>query len=178
MTGSADKNIDQIIDACKEGKEWGQKMLYTSYKDALYNLAFQISGSETEAEHILQDSFLDIFRSIINFRGDSGIYAWMRAIVVRKAIKNKKRNHWEWTNYEEAFKQEEIVAAPETDAEDLMKALHQLPDGYRTILILFYMEDYTHEQIANELGIETGTSKSQLHRAKLKLKKIILKGKK
>ncbi|TVR90048.1 MAG: RNA polymerase sigma factor [Saprospirales bacterium] len=178
LSGREDLKIDQIISSCKEGDERGQKLLYDKYKDALFNLAYRITGSETEAEHILQDSFMDIFKSIDRFRAESGIYSWMRSIVVRKSTHFTRTNKWKWTSYEESAGENGVIPPPSTDGSELMETLQQLPKGFRTILILYYMENYSHEQISNELGINIGTSKSQLHRAKKRLKELILKKKK
>lgn len=149
-----------------------QKMLYYNYCNAMYSTAYRIVNDREEANDVLQDAFIQIFRDLKNFRNESSLGTWMKTIVVRAALK-RLNNRLEFQSVEDPA----IYMLPEhfihMDAEYLEKAILSLPDGYRTVFLLIEVEGYSHKEVGKMLDITESTSKSQLSRAKKMLREII-----
>lgn len=162
----------ELIAACKKNDRIAQRTLYDKYKRAMYTLAYRLTGNFDDADDVLQDAFIDIFRNLQNFRGESTIGAWIKTIVIRKAYKNLKgpvmpENIEDYQNVVITLSHEKI------DAEYLEKAILSLPDGYRTVFLMLEIEGYTHKEVSEILGITEGTSKSQLFYAKKRLREML-----
>lgn len=170
-------NQQLIIDRCKHGDEKAFEQLYTLYAKAMYNVAYRVTGREEEAEDVLQDAFISAFKNIHAYRGDSPFGAWLKRIVINKGInvlRNRKQDIVPVDEKTELIPEEEpFVYKEELSVEKVRKALMQLPDGYRNVLSLYLLEGYDHQEIAEILKINESTSKSQLNRAKAKLKDIL-----
>lgn len=170
-------NQQSIIDRCKHGDEKAFEQLYTLYAKAMYNVAYRVTGREEEAEDVLQDAFISAFKNIHAYRGDSPFGAWLKRIVINKGInvlRNRKQDIVPVDEKTELIPEEEpFVYKEELSVEKVRKALMQLPDGYRNVLSLYLLEGYDHQEIAEILQINESTSKSQLNRAKAKLKDIL-----
>ncbi len=164
----------ELIDACLANSRRAQKDLYDRYKQAMYTIAYRITGSFEEAEEVLQDAFLSVFRNLGNFRRESTLGAWIKTIVVRTAIKKVKKKIY-FEPLEDHHQRKEVVnwASAKLDVDYLEKAIKQLPEGYRTVFVLVEVEGYGHKEIAGMLDISEGTSKSQLFHAKKKLRNIL-----
>ena len=147
----------------------------------MYNVAYRIVGGEDDAQDALQEAFISAFRNLESYRGDAAFGAWLKRIVVNKAINIVKKRKHELIPDDEQWdvaEEEEIVEYREALSVDrVKKAIEQLPDGYRSVLSLYLLEGYDHQEIAEILGITESTSKSQLNRAKAKLKELLEKGK-
>ena len=165
-----------LIDRCRQGDREAHFRLYKLYSKAMYNVGFRITGDEDEAQDVLQESFISAFKNLDKYRGDAAFGAWLKRIVINKAVNalNKKRH--------ERIPDEEEWDVPETEIEvpyDILevdrvrKGIDQLPDGYRSVLSLYLIEGYDHQEIGEILGISESTSKSQLNRAKAKLKELL-----
>ncbi len=164
----------ELIDSCIANERMAQKSLYDRYKKAMYTIAYRITGSFEEADEVLQDAFLSVFRNLEKFRRESTLGAWIKTIVVRTALKKvKKKKYFE--PIEDYHQKEEFINWDNTnlDVEYLEKAINQLPDGYRTVFVMVEVEGYPHKEIAQMLEISEGTSKSQLFHAKKKLRSIL-----
>jgi RNA polymerase sigma factor (sigma-70 family) len=143
----------------------------------MFNVSLRITGSEEDAEDALQEAFISAFRSLESYRGDAAFGAWLKRIVINKAINVVKKKRRELIPEDEGWD----VAEPTEPAEykeeltvDRVKtAIGQLPDGYRTVLSLYLLEGYDHQEIAEIMGISESTSKSQLNRAKGKLRELL-----
>lgn len=162
----------ELIAACKKNDRIAQRTLYDKYKRAMYTLAYRLTGNFDDADDVLQDAFIDIFRNLQNFRGESTIGAWIKTIVIRKAYKKIKgsvmpENIEDYQNVVITLSHEKI------DAEYLEKAILSLPDGYRTVFLMLEIEGYTHKEVSEILGITEGTSKSQLFYAKKRLREML-----
>ena len=139
----------------------------------MFTIAFRIINDYDNANDALQEAFIQVFRDIKQFKGNSTLGAWIKTIVIRTSIKKLKK--------EDVFTQLEIHPNGETiswpeemQGDDLEKAILALADGCRTIFLLIEVEGYKHKEIADMLNISEGTSKSQLHYAKKQLQ-ILLK---
>ncbi|HYC86474.1 MAG TPA: RNA polymerase sigma factor, partial [Chryseosolibacter sp.] len=151
--------------------------IYRLYSKAMFNVGYRITGSEEDAEDALQDAFISAFRNLDSYRGDSSFGAWLKRIVINKAINVlRKKKHelipdnedWDVADVEETSEYRE-----ELTIERVRQAIGKLPDGYRTVLSLYLLEGYDHQEIAEILGVTESTSKSQLNRAKNKLRELL-----
>jgi len=167
-----------LIDRCRQGDRDAYYKLYKLYSRSMYNVGFRIVNNSEEAEDVLQEAFISAFNNLERYRGDSTFGAWLKRIVINKAINclNKKKpermpedEKWDVRD-EEAV--DELQGFPFT-VEKVRNAIEALPDGYRSVLSLYLVEGYDHGEIAEILGISESTSKSQFNRAKKKLKELL-----
>ncbi len=165
-----------LIERCKQGDEQAYLRLYKLYAKAMYNTAFRISGSGEEAEDVLQEAFISAFRNLADYRGDASFGSWLKRIVINKAINALKKRKHELMPEDELFDVADEIEErdmPELTIERVRAAVMQLPDGYRSVLSLYLLEGYDHQEIAEIMRITESTSKSQLSRAKNKLKQLL-----
>ena len=165
----------QLIARIRAGDPAAERALYDAHVDRLYRLIYRYVGEADVAEDCVQETFIRAFDRIGDFRGESAIGSWLGAIAVSialNALRKRKRSAGREAGWEEA----ETVAAPrEAFADpDLKARLHEeidrLPDGYRMVFLLHDVEGYTHEEIGQMLGVQSGTSKAQLFRARARLR--------
>ncbi len=144
----------------------------------MYNVGYRIVNNPEEAKDVLQEAFISAFNSLDTYRGEAAFGAWLKRIVVNKAINLVRRRRFERMpeltelDVKEEEPVDELAHFPFT-VEKVRKAIEQLPDGYRVVLSLYLMEGYDHAEIAEILGISESTSKSQFNRSKKKLKEIL-----
>lgn len=165
---------NELVAACLTQNRLAQRMLYDRYKTAMYTLAYRITADFDEANDVLQDAFLDVFRTLENFRGEATLGAWIKTIIVRKAYKKLRKTHF--LEYRDEFSEAEtgsIEGIEKLDSEYLEKVILSLPDGYRAVFIMIEVEGFSHKETAQVLGISEGTTKSQLFHSKRKLRKIL-----
>jgi RNA polymerase sigma factor (sigma-70 family) len=171
---------EELISRCKSGDRAAHYKLYKLYAKAMFNVSFRITGREEDAEDAMQEAFISAFRNLESYRGDASFGAWLKRIVVNKAINLlKKRKHEsipEDDQWDVAEDSEDVEYKEELSVERVRTAINQLPDGYRAVLSLYLLEGYDHQEIAEIMGITESTSKSQLNRAKAKLR-VLLTGK-
>jgi RNA polymerase sigma factor (sigma-70 family) len=172
-----DKNID-LVNGCRSGNRKAQFELYKLYEKAMYSAALRIVNHEAEAEDVLQESFLDAFTRIGDFRGDTTFGLWLKQIIINKSINCLRKRRAEFVSIDGM----EIADAVTEDQQELQwkveevkAAVRRLPDGYRVVLTLYLFEGYDHEEISHILKISEVTSRSQLMRAKMKLKNMLEK---
>lgn len=150
-------------------------MLYDRYSRLLFGVCMRYASDRAEAEDILQESFLKIYFSIRDYSGTGSFTGWMRKIVVNTAITHYHRNlkHKHYVEIEDYVSVETGVSSFEEDfftSDELFKVLNELPPGYRMVFNLYAIEGYKHKEIAEMLGIDINTSKSQYSRAKAALR--------
>ena len=155
--------------------------LYHRHFRRVYALCLRMTGKPEQAEDLTQDVFIQLFNKIGSFRGDSAFTTWLHRMTVNQVLMHfrKRSTKSELTSVDEETP-DEIVRGTENpdkmpiiDRIALEKAVQQLPPGYRTVFILHDVEGYEHEEIARMMGVAEGTSKSQLHKARLKLRNLI-----
>ncbi|MCU0451353.1 MAG: sigma-70 family RNA polymerase sigma factor [Bernardetiaceae bacterium] len=168
-----------VIDACQAGDRRAQYELYKLYAKAMLNVCVRITGNTAEAEDVLQEAFITVFRKINLYRGESAFGAWLKRIVVNTAINAVRRRRLVW---EEMDEEADVAEAEATDPHELdlqvaqvRQAVQQLPDGFRTVFSLYALEGYDHQEIAEILGVSVSTSKTQYNRAKKRLLSLIKK---
>jgi RNA polymerase sigma-70 factor (ECF subfamily) len=164
----------ELIAGVLRGDQRAERKLYDAHVDRVYRLAWRMAGDETLARDFTQDTFIRAFDKLADFRGDSSLATWLHSIatsVILNGLKKVKRIHGRELGGDELPE----VTIPTRDAEPdlkirLRRAIDGLPDGYRTVFVMHDVEGYTHEEIASALGIQAGTSKAQLFRARAKLR--------
>jgi RNA polymerase sigma-70 factor (ECF subfamily) len=161
----------QIIELCAKHNRKAQQELYDKYSRLLLGVCMRYATDRAEAEDILQDSFLKIFYSIKDFTGSGSFIGWLRKVVVNTAITHYHKNlkYRYHVEIEEFVSTETGVMSFEENyftSDELYMVLNELPTGYRMVFNLYAVEGYKHKEIAEMLGIDTNTSKSQYSRAK------------
>lgn len=172
------ENHDELIQRCLQGDRQAHYQLYRQYSRSMYNVGYRIVNSEEEAQDVLQEAFISAFRSLKFYRGDSTFGAWLKRIVVNKALNQLKKRKAERFPDDERWDVKEEETPDEFEnfpftVEKVKNAIKQLPDGYRTVLSLYLLDGYDHGEIAGILGITESTSKSQFNRSKKKLKELL-----
>ena len=161
----------ELITGCLLHDRVAQRNLYDRYKKSMYTLAYRITADFDDANDVLQDSFLEVFRHLDQFRGEATLGAWIKKIVIRKSTKKKRLVIWE--NIEDHSQESVNWGESEINVAHLETAILSLPDGFRTIFVLAEVEGYTHKEISVMMKISEGTSKSQLFHAKRKLRSML-----
>ncbi|HKQ51218.1 MAG TPA: RNA polymerase sigma factor [Pyrinomonadaceae bacterium] len=154
---------------------------YERYHRRVYALCLRMTGNTAEAEDLTQEVFIHVYRKIASFRGDSTLMTWLHRVTVnrtlmhfRKSAVRRERTTEDGATPEPAARTPAFPGhTPAVDRLVIEKALTQLAPGYRAVFILHDVEGYEHSEIARALGISTGTSKSQLHKARLRLRGLI-----
>ncbi|HMQ61197.1 MAG TPA: sigma-70 family RNA polymerase sigma factor [Flavilitoribacter sp.] len=167
-----------ILEACKRGDRLAQRQLYEHFKGKMFVLCLRYADSREDAEDMLQEGFVKVFRDLPHYRGDGSLEGWIRKVILNVAlqhIKTKKRafSFEEFKGYEEVEEMADDGFFSEELVKRVLQLMQKMPSGFRTVLNLYILEGYTHAQIAREIGISEGTSKSQLNRAKKYLKDML-----
>ncbi len=162
----------QLVQGCRAKDRLAQKALYDRYKTAMYTLAYRITNDFGQAEEVLQDAFLKVFKHITSFKGTASLGSWIKTIVIRTALKKIQRKII-FEPLEDHLLPTLIDWGHTLESDYLEQAIQSLPEGFRAVFVLIEIEGYTHKEVANLLDIATGTSKSQLFHAKKKLKNIL-----
>ncbi len=157
--------------------------IYNRHHRRVYSICLRMLQNTTEAEDLTQDVFIQLHRKIGSFRGDSAFTTWLHRLTVNQVLMHfRKRNVKFEKTTEEGETPIQIVGGtqnplkmPVVDKIAIEDAIAQLPDGYRNVFVLHDVEGYEHEEVARILGCSVGTSKSQLHKARLKLRKLLQK---
>lgn len=170
---------EQIIEGCKRNESPCFEALYRRYAPKLMTIALRYANTTFEAEDILQEAFIRIFQTLHGYRYQGSFEGWLKKIVVHMAINHyhKHQKHFPVAR-QEAEEEREPDASYEAiidqlGAEELIQVIQSLPEGYRLVFNLYEMEGYTHKEISQMLGIQEGTSKSQLSKAKHLLRKLL-----
>lgn len=167
-----------MIDRCKAGDREAQFQLYKLYYKSMYNTSLRIVGNDAEAEDIMQEAFLSAFKKIETYSGQVSFGAWLKKIVINRSLDyfKKKKVQFEEINERVADELEApMMETREIDVQKIKKAIFQLPEGYRVVLSLYLLEGYDHDEISEILEISNSSSRSQLLRAKRKLRDFLLK---
>lgn len=170
---------EELIKGCIRENATCQKELFTRYAGHMLGVCQRYARNTADAEDILQDAFIKVFNKMGQFKFEGSFEGWIRRIVVNTALKKYSliRYEKEFTGYEISENQETLsdpTAYSHLTEKDLLVLINSLPDGYRLIFNLYVIEGYQHEEIATMLGIQPGTSRSQLVKARTMLQKQIL----
>jgi RNA polymerase sigma factor (sigma-70 family) len=165
----------QLISLCIEQDRQAQKMLYERFSKTLYGICLRYARHNAEAQDMLQDSFIRIFKYLPTFEGKGSLEGWMRRITVHAALRTIKLKGHEMESYPEFLPDDscEPDAPMSLRAEELLGYVRRLPDGYKAVFNMFAIEGFSHAEIAKELKIEESTSRSQLVKARKMLQNMI-----
>ena len=184
---TADPHINGAVSEGEIGSALdGEKMsgfeeLYRKHYRRVYSICLRMTGNVAEAEDLTQEVFIQLHRKLSSFRGESAFTTWLHRLTVNQVLMHfRKRSVKSELTTEDGEMPDSIdpdtinpEAMPIIDRISLESAIAQLPPGYRTAFVLHDVEGYEHEEIARILGCSPGTSKSQLHKARLKLRRLI-----
>lgn len=173
-----DKHYNLVVE-CKRGNRKAQYELYKLYSKGMYNVAMRIINNEDDAADVLQESFIDAFTRITDFRQETTFGLWIKQIVINRSISCLRKRKMEFVSLEDSHLDHIPDEEPADDEElqfqvkQVMDGIKSLPDGYRIVLSLYLLEGYDHEEIAHILKITESTSRTQFLRAKRKLIEIL-----
>lgn len=167
-----------LIKACLKGDRQAQLRLYNQYVQAMYNIVIRMHPNPMDAEDILQDSFVKVFKNLSSFSGKATLGAWIKRIVINTCLnflQKNKRLSFIQTETVANYSEEKEEKDTSVDMETIHHAVKKLPEGCRVIFSLHLLEGYQHKEIAKILEITESTSKSQYHRAKRLLRQHLKK---
>lgn len=158
-----------IIEACKKGKREYQEKLYRILSPKLFPVCLRYASNRKEAEDWMQETWIKIFGKLGEFRAEGSFEGWCRRVCVSICLENLRKKHvliehTELSKIHTGSSDEGVISS--ISAAEIIELIQTLSPGYRTVFNLFVMESYSHEEIAVQLGISVGTSKSQLARAR------------
>jgi RNA polymerase sigma-70 factor (ECF subfamily) len=173
---------DAGVSAALAGEEMsGFEELYRKHYRRVYSICLRMTGNVAEAEDLTQEVFIQLHRKLDSFRGESAFTTWLHRLTVNQVLMHfRKRSVRSELTTDDGEMPDSVdpdtinpEAMPIVDRINLENAIAQLPPGYRTVFVLHDVEGYEHEEIAKILGCSAGTSKSQLHKARLKLRRLL-----
>jgi RNA polymerase sigma-70 factor (ECF subfamily) len=166
----------QIIQRCKDGDLDAFENIYKQYGDRIFGLCLRMSKSRETAEDLVQEVFILLIRKIKSFRGESKFSTWLYRISVNTCLSylRKQQTKKETTEGFDAAAALQKASSPDVvHREALKKAIAELPEGYRASVVLHDIQGYSHKEIGTMLGISDGASKSQLFKARRKLREVV-----
>ncbi|MFN0213907.1 MAG: RNA polymerase sigma factor [Saprospiraceae bacterium] len=165
------------LPACLRGDRLAQKQFFERYKGKMFALCLRYANSREDAEDVLQEGFIKVFRDLNQYTGAGNFEGWVRKVFVNTALQQLQKQKRNFSLVEldgQDFPDESEPFEPEeTPAKNMIQILQQLPPGFRTVFNLHVLEGYSHPEIAEILDISVGTSKSQLLRAKAFFRKLL-----
>jgi RNA polymerase sigma factor (sigma-70 family) len=173
-------DISQLIDGCKKNDRTCQRKIYEMLYGKMMSVCLHYCSSRDEAHDVLQDGFIKVFEKIGLYNNEGVFEGWVRRIIVNTAIDAiRKKKHEFLTDDTTPYQKE--VEEDENDSiyssikpEDILNAMHTLSPMYRTVFNMYVMEGMNHQEIAEELNISVGTSKSNLFKAKANMKTMLM----
>jgi RNA polymerase sigma-70 factor (ECF subfamily) len=174
----------EAIDRAKQGDAGAFEALYHLHKRRVYSLCLRMTANTAAAEDLTQEAFLQLFRKIGTFRGESAFSTWLHRMAVNVVLMQLRKKGLAVVPLEDTLETEEESAKKEPGGEDLRlagaidrlqlgQAIEELPPGYRKIFVLHDVEGYEHNEIAGLMGCSIGNSKSQLHKARMRLRELL-----
>jgi RNA polymerase sigma-70 factor (ECF subfamily) len=173
-----------LIQRAREGDEAAFAELFNAHKAKIYSLCLRMTSNTAEAEDLTQDAFLQVFRKLDTFRGDSALSTWLYRVAVNTVLMHFRKKGLRQVSLDEPANHE--TGAPKrehgkidgrlstsVDRIALTRAMKELPVGYRTIFLLHEVKGYEHHEIARLLHCSVGNSKSQLHKAKMRMRELL-----
>lgn len=169
-------SLEELISKCKKQELKAQEQLYRLYAGKLFSVSLKYSSDYAQAEDNLQDAFLTIFEKIIQFENKGSFEGWIKRIVINTALQRyRKQQVFEIVNEEQLEAEEVEMDNDDVSLTFLLKIVQELPDRYRMVFNLYVLDGFSHKEIAEIMEITTGTSKSNLARARKILKEKIEK---
>jgi RNA polymerase sigma-70 factor, ECF subfamily len=178
-----DSDLD-LVKRAQKGDSEAFASLFYAHKARIYSVCLRMTNNTAEAEDLTQDAFLQVFRKLSTFRGDSALSTWLYRIAVNTVLMHFRKKALRQISLDEPYNQDARLVRREYGSRDgrlvgsvdriaLTRAIKELPVGYRTIFLLHEVEGYEHQEIAELLDCSVGNSKSQLHKAKLRIRELL-----
>ena len=176
-----EKQLYQLLDSCRSGNRNSQDRVYKLFYAYAIGVCLRYSRTRDEAIEIVNDGFLKIFSKLDKYSKGLSFKGWVRKIMIHSAIDYFRRNEKHYHSLDISYAQYQDDPSTESvleklSAEEIMKAVQTLPASYRIVFNLYAIEGFKHEEIANQLNISVGTSKSNLSIARDKLKRMLIAG--
>ena len=174
----------QLIARAQRGDEAAFEAVFTAHKRRVYSLCLRMTGDTAEAEDLAQEAFLQLFRKMSTFRGESAFTTWLHRLVVNVVLMRLRKKGIPQVSLDEPdtshgepikrdYGDDDRRLLGSIDRIRLARAIESLPQGYRTVFVLHDVEGYEHNEIAQIMNCSVGNSKSQLHKARLKLRDLL-----
>jgi RNA polymerase sigma-70 factor, ECF subfamily len=178
-----------LVQRAQQGDSDAFATLFHSHKARIYSVCLRMTNNTAEAEDLTQDAFVQVFRKLATFRGDSALSTWLYRIAVNTVLMYFRKKTLRQISLDEPYSQDAKTVRREYGSRDdrltgcvdriaLARAITELPTGYRTIFLLHEVEGYEHQEIAELLKCSVGNSKSQLHKAKLRIRELLARAQK
>lgn len=169
---------ENLVKECVSGNTIAQKKFYDMFARKMMGVCLRYTNNYEEAQDVLQDGFIKIFNKLPMFESKGSLEGWVRRIMVNTALdayrKGKKHQKNVDVDSVSFLLDSDDYTIESLNAEDLLKVIQSIPEGYRVVFNLFAIEGYSHKEIAEQLGVTESTSKSQYSRAKKMLRKILI----
>ena len=174
---------DEIVLRAQRGDEPVFEQIYCKHRRRVYSVCMRSTHNPAEAEALTQTIFLQLYRKIGSFRGDSSLWTWLYRVTLNIVLMSARRKQivctavYDCTDVEQStthFARDDVLLASTVNRITLMTAIESLPPGYRMVLWLHDMLGYEHDEIAEMLGCSSGNTKSQLHKVRLKMRAQLL----
>lgn len=167
------KNSDkELIRRCLKNKPDAQRMLYDKHASMVYSVCFRYAKNAEDANDLLQETFINVFTNLSKYEGSGSFEGWIRRIAVNCSIRHYQKTERRIDNGDIEYSPDAQTYANAIDhlsAEEILKLINQLPDGYRIVFNMYAIEGYSHKEIAEHLNITESASRSQLTRARVAL---------
>lgn len=169
----------ELAKKCAKADRTAQKKVFELYASKMKAVCMRYAANADEAKDLMQEGFIKVFQNMDKFRGDASLETWVTRVMINNAITYLRKNNKitrQTIALDENFDHEDEELTEEEEeitSEEVIELMQQLPPGYRTILNLYAIENYSHKEIADQLEINEGTSRSQLLKARKMLKKMI-----
>ena len=174
----------ELVRRAKEGDQDAFAALFNAHKTKIYSLCLRMTSNTAEAEDLAQDAFLQAFRKLGTFRGDSALSTWLYRVAVNAVLMHMRKKGLRVLSLDQPLEEHDGPVKREQGKLDdrlsgsvdriaLIRALKELPTGYRTIFVLYEVKGYEHHEIAHLLHCSVGNSKSQLHKAKTRMRELL-----
>jgi RNA polymerase sigma-70 factor (ECF subfamily) len=176
----------EAIRLAQSGDAGAFERLYQLHNRRVYSLCLRMVGNTAEAEDLTQEAFLQLFRKVATFRGESAFSTWLHRLAVNVVLMKLRKKSGMETSLEQITEPDEDSGGPRRDfgspdlrlsgsidRVNLQRAVDQLPPGYKSVFVLHDVQGYEHNEIANIMGCSIGNSKSQLHKARMRLRELL-----
>jgi RNA polymerase sigma factor (sigma-70 family) len=168
---------DELIDKCLQGDQRAQKALFEKFSRKMMSVCMRYAPDREQAEDVLQDGFVKVFNHLATFKREGSFEGWIRRTMVNTSLDNLRKKRADVIDAD--ISEAEYLAGSDEKVvgkmrvEELMKLIQDMPPGYRTVFNMYAIEGYSHQEIADELGVTESTSKTQFRKARTYLMNII-----
>jgi RNA polymerase sigma-70 factor (ECF subfamily) len=174
---SVKENEESVIAGCTRNERWAQKLLYEEFYSSMLGVCMRYSNNSDDAEDMLHDGFIKVFRNIKKYKTGTSLPAWIRRIMVNTSIdyyRKQTRRRTEDIEEARSVQFDGTDAVSKCSEKEILEAIQRLSPAYRTVFNMYVIEGYAHKEIADELNITESTSRSNLVKARGKLKEYLV----